>query len=143
MKISTKGRYGLRAVVDIAHQSKINGQKCVSIKSVAERQGLSENYLEQIISPLKKARVLTSVRGSGGGYLLAKAPREFTVGDILRVLEGPLAPADCVLDDAAACAESDCGTCSTKTVWSTLFDSINNVVDNITIEDLMNDTKLV
>jgi Rrf2 family protein len=137
MKISTKGRYGLRAIVDIAHNAALKQGSCVSLKSVAERQGISENYLEQIIAPLKKARLVHSVRGAGGGYYLAKPADELTVGDVLRILEGPLAPADCVLDEVSGCAESDCSSCSAKSVWASLFDSINNVVDNITIADLV------
>ena len=138
MKISTKGRYGLKAVVDIACNAS-GSDSCVSLKSIAERQGISENYLEQIVAPLKKARVLHSVRGAGGGYYLAKSPESLTVGEVLRILEGSLAPADCVLDDVASCADSDCASCSTKPVWTNLFDSINQVVDSITIADLMAD----
>ena len=137
MKISTKGRYGLKAVVDIAHHTQ--DQKCVSLKSVAERQGISENYLEQIIAPLKKARLLNSIRGAHGGYYLARQPEELTAGEVLRILEGPLAPADCVLDDDAHCGEAACEGCATKTVWANLFESINSVVDNITIASLMKD----
>jgi Rrf2 family protein len=136
VKISTRGRYGLRAIVDVAYNANLT-QGPVSLKSVAERQGISENYLEQIIAPLKRAGVVHSVRGAGGGYYLAKPAGELTVGDVLRVLEGPLAPADCVLDEVSGCAESDCSLCSAKPVWASLFDSINQVVDNITIADLV------
>lgn len=142
MKISTKGRYGLKAVVDIAGHTN-DEERCVSLKAVAGRQGISENYLEQIVAPLKKARVLHSVRGAGGGYYLAKSAESLTVGEVLRVLEGSLAPADCVLDDVAACADSDCASCSTKTVWESLFDSINQVVDSITIADLMKNIEMI
>lgn len=147
MRISTRGRYGLRAIVDIAYNTNAGNtaanqepKNCVSLKSVAERQGISENYLEQIIAPLKKARLVHSVRGAGGGYYLAKSAKELTVGDVLRILEGPLAPADCVLDETAGCAESDCSACAAKSVWASLFDSINHVVDNITIADLAEKT---
>lgn len=134
MRISTKGRYGLKAVVDIAASK----EKCVSLKSVAARQGLSENYLEHIIAPLRKARIVSSVRGSLGGYFLARSPQDLTVGDILRVLEGPLAPIDCVLDEeTGACGSADCSDCATKSVWMTLFDKINEVVDSISIADLV------
>lgn len=138
MKISTRGRYGLKAVVDIAYHTKET--KCVSLKSVSERQGISENYLEQIIAPLKKARILNSVRGAGGGYFLAKPPNQLTVGDVLRILEGPLSPVDCLLEDGITCGHDGfCGTCSTKSVWVSLFSSINELVDSFTIEDLMKD----
>ncbi|MDR2166401.1 MAG: Rrf2 family transcriptional regulator [Clostridiales bacterium] len=135
MKISTRGRYGLKAVVDIAYHTQ--SVKCVSLKAIAVRHGISENYLEQIIAPLKKAGVLISVRGAGGGYYLSKSPEKITIGEILRVLEGSLAPVDCVVEDDAACGESDCNSCTVKPLWSKLFDSINNVVDSATIADLL------
>ena len=135
MKISTKGRYGLKAVVDIAYHAR--NVRCVPLNAVAERQGISENYLEQIIAPLKKAGVVQSVRGAGGGYYLSREPADITVGEVLRVLEGPLAPADCVLDDDAGCGESDCGGCAVRDVWTKLFSSINEVVDSATIADLV------
>ncbi|MCL2235597.1 MAG: Rrf2 family transcriptional regulator [Defluviitaleaceae bacterium] len=139
MKISTKGRYGLKAVVDIAFYTQ--DTKCVSLKSVSERQGISENYLEQIIAPLKKARIVHSVRGAGGGYYLAKSPSELTAGDVLRILEGPLTPVDCLLENGATCGDGElnCATCSTKSVWTSLFKSINELVDSFTIADLMAD----
>ena len=135
MKISTRGRYGLKAVVDIAYHAQTI--KCVPLNAVAARQGISENYLEQIIAPLKKAGVVSSVRGAGGGYYLTRSPSETTVGEVLRSLEGTLAPADCVLDDDAGCGESDCGGCAVKSVWAKLFSSINEVVDSSTIADLV------
>lgn len=138
MKISTKGRYGLKAVVDIAYYTQ--DTKCVSLKSVSERQGISENYLEQIIAPLKKARIVHSVRGAGGGYFLAKPPSELTAGDVLRILEGPLSPVDCLLENGTTCGDDElCDTCSTKSVWVSLFSSINELVDSFTIADLMKD----
>jgi len=139
MKISTRGRYGLKAVVDIAFESSRQGDKCVSIKSIAERQGLSENYLEQIIAPLKKACIVHSVRGASGGYFLAKPAAELTVGEVLRILEGPLAPVDCVVDGTAACGDSDCTLCVMKPAWHTLFDKINELMDSITIAELASD----
>ena len=138
MKISTRGRYGLKAVVDIAYSLMRAGgpDKCVSIKSIAERQGISENYLEQIIAPLKKAGVLRSVRGAGGGYFLAKQPGELTAGEVLRILEGPLAPVDCVVDGVSVCGEADCELCVMKPALHSLFDRANELMDSITIEDL-------
>jgi Rrf2 family protein len=135
MRISTRGRYGLKAIVDIAYHTQ--SVRCVSLKAVSSRQGISENYLEQIIAPLKRAGVLGSVRGAGGGYFLSRPPEEITVGEVLRLLEGPLAPADCVLDEMASCGESDCSVCTVKDVWSLLFESINNVVDSTTVLDLL------
>jgi len=136
MKISTRGRYGLKVVVDIAQHIR-PGLRCVSLKSSAERLGISENYLEQIVAPLKKADVLRSVRGAGGGYYLARSPGELTVGEILRILEGNLAPTDCATGNDDSCGESDCGACPSKSVWQAIFNNVNQVVDSITIEDLL------
>jgi len=135
MRISTRGRYGLKAVVDIAHHTR--SVRCVSLKAVAERQGISENYLEQIIAPLKRAGVVNSIRGASGGYYLPRDAKSITVGEVLRVLEGTLAPAECVLDEDAGCGESDCSGCAVRSVWSKLFDSINEIVDSSTIADLV------
>lgn len=135
MKVSTKGRYGLRAIVDLALNDK-EGQ--VSLSSVAERQELSENYLEQLFSSLKKAGIVKSVRGAQGGYLLARPADKITVGDVLRSLEGTLCPVDCIdLDMPTSCDKSD--VCVTAPVWAKLRDKINEVVDSITIADLVLD----
>jgi len=135
MKISTKGKYGLKAVVDIAMFAE--DEKCVSIKAIAERQGLSENYLEQIIGSLRKAGVVQSKRGANGGYFITKPSCELTVGEVLRVLEGPLTPSDCIVSRTDSCGRSDCNICHTKDVWQILYDKINEVVDSISIEDLI------
>ena len=92
MKLSTKGRYGLRALIDLAQYS---GEAPVSITSISARQDISERYLEQLMAMLKKAGLVSSVRGAGGGYILAKDMREISVGDILRALEGSLEPVEC------------------------------------------------
>ncbi|MCL2854505.1 MAG: Rrf2 family transcriptional regulator [Defluviitaleaceae bacterium] len=137
MKISTKGRYGLKAVVDIGYYTR--DAKCVSLKSVSERQAISENYLEQIIAPLKRAGIVHSIRGANGGYFLGKDPKTLTAGDVLRILEGPLTPVDCLVENGPICGEADCGKCSTKSVWMSLFAGINELVDSFTIADLMAD----
>lgn len=134
MKISTRGRYGLKAMVDIAVNSADNS--CVCIKSVAERTGISESYLEQIISLLKKADILKSIRGASGGYILNKKPEEISVGDILRVVEGPLELVEC-LSSKEACGSSDCDSCTTKEVWAKLSESVSETADNITLADLI------
>lgn len=133
MKLSTKGRYGLRAMLDLA----LNAQEdAVSIKSISERQDISENYLEQIIATLKKLDYVQSTRGPKGGYVLMKQPKEISVGDILRALEGDLNPVDCIaVNEAKACNESE--MCVTKFVWKKISESINEVVDNITLQDLI------
>ncbi|MCF8018862.1 transcriptional regulator of cysteine biosynthesis [Petrocella atlantisensis] len=135
MKLSTKGRYGLRAMIDLAIHSKENQ---VSIKSISERQEISENYLERIIALLKKAGYVKSTRGAQGGYMLTKKPDQISVGNILRALEGDLNPVDCsLINDDKVCSESS--LCVTKFVWKRISDSINDVVDNISLQDLVNE----
>jgi Rrf2 family protein len=138
MKLSTKGRYGLKAMLDLAIH---NNEGQVVLKSIAERQGLSENYLEQLFAALKKAKLVKSLRGSQGGYLLGDKAENITVGDILRALEGSLAPADCVSEDwkGPMCENSD--FCVTRGVWEKIRDGINNVIDNITLQELVDDYK--
>lgn len=132
MKISTKGRYAVRVMLDMALH---NTGECIKVKDVAARQNVSDKYLEQIIAILNKAGYVRSVRGAGGGYRLTKAPKEYTVGNILRLTEGSLAPVACLEDGAEACNRVD--ECDTLDIWKQLYDAINNVVDNITLEDLV------
>ena len=135
MKLSTKGRYGLQAMVDLAVYSK---EKHVSLKSISERLSISENYLEQLIALLKKNGLVTSVRGAQGGYFLARDAEEITIGEILRALEGSLDPTDCTCEgNTVHCALN--GKCVTHSVWEKIRDSINKVVDNITLKQLMDD----
>ncbi len=139
MKLSTKGTYGLRAMIDLAIYG---GEGQISIKNISERQNISENYLEQIIAVLKKSGFVKSSRGAQGGYSLNKQTIEISVGDILRVLEGDLNPVDCiVVNEDKQCFESE--SCVTKFVWKKISDSINEVVDNITLEDLVNEQKRI
>lgn len=132
MKISTKGRYAVRVMLDLA---KHNTGECIKVKEIAERQGVSEKYLEQIIGVLNKAGYVKSVRGAQGGYRLVKEPGEYTVGMILRLTEGSLAPVACLETDAEACDRVD--TCETLAVWKELQNAINRVVDGVTIADLL------
>lgn len=133
MKLTTKGRYGLRAVIDLAVYAK---DEPVSLAAVAERQNISISYLEQLIAKLKKAEIVQSTRGAQGGYTLAKAPEEISVGAVLRALEGNLNPVDCVETNGdAACAASD--FCVTKYVWKRISDSINDTVDAIFLSELI------
>ncbi len=135
MKLSTKGRYGLRAMIDLGIYGIDNK---VSIKSIAKRQQISENYLEQLIAMLKKAGLVKSSRGAYGGYQLTKDTKDISLGEILRALEGDLNPVDCVTNnDKKVCEVSD--TCATKFVWKKISDSINNVVNNIMLETLVNE----
>ncbi len=132
MKLSTKGRYGLRAMIDIA-QSTEKGP--ITTHSIAERQGISERYLEQLMVPLKRARLVKSVRGFQGGYMLAKNPEDITVGDIIRSLEGPIAPVECVSEvNPGGCERSD--YCATRGLWTKVRDSIAEVLDSYSLADL-------
>ncbi len=141
MKLSTKGRYGVMAMVDLALNAEAGP---VSLKAVAERQGLSESYLEQLAGPLRKAGLITGVRGAQGGYTLAREPQEITVGDIVRILEGPIAPVDCARegDEGAPiqhCAKSQ--GCVARGVWVKLRDSIARALDSVTLADLCEEAK--
>ena len=140
MKISTRGRYGLRAMADLAARG---GGDYIKLNSVAERQGIPEHYLEQLIAALKKAGYVNSARGARGGYFLAMPPESISVGDILRALEGPLYPVDCVSDEGdASCGGSDCKSCVAKPVWEKIYGSLSGVVDSITLADLINGEKI-
>ena len=132
MKISSKGRYALRLMLDIAQHD--NGNP-VRIKDISMRQEISDKYLEQIISILNKAGFVRSVRGPQGGYLLTHSPEEYTVGMILRLTEGSLAPVACLDGDVNTCERQE--NCVTLRVWNRLKDAINDVVDNITLADLL------
>ena len=133
MKISTKGRYALRLMVDLAMAG---GGQPVSLQDVAHRQQLSDKYLEQIVTPLSRAGLVRSVRGAGGGYLLARDPEEYTVGENLRVLEGNLAPVSCVdQDDTCRCGRTD--RCVTVEVWREIQAAVSSVVDRMTLADLV------
>ena len=132
MKISTKGRYALRLMIDIAMHNEAGP---VRIKDISSRQGISDKYLEQIISVLHKAGYVRSIRGPQGGYLLVKKPKEYTVGMILRLTEGSLAPVSCLDYE-----ENDCerqSSCATLILWKRLNDAIKSVVDNVTLADLV------
>jgi Rrf2 family protein len=133
LKISTKGRYALRMMLDIALHD--NGVP-VRIKDISARQEISLKYLEQIVSALVRAKYLKSVRGPQGGYLLAKKASEYTVGDILRVTEGSLSPVECLAGDVNDCPRR--GSCVTLRLWEELDEAISKVVDSYTIEDLKN-----
>ena len=135
MKISTKGRYAMWLMLDLAEHAE---EGCASVKSIAQRQGISDKYLEQIIKSLSEAGLVESHRGKQGGYTLTKPVQEYTVGEILRVTEGSLALVSCV-EDASCCAQ--CGGCVTKDVWQKISDAINDVVDHITLDTLVQKQK--
>lgn len=132
MKISTRGRYALRLMLDLALAPK---DEYITIKSIAARQDISEKYLEQIITTLSRTGYVKSIRGAQGGYKLAKPAEEYTVGMILRLIEGSLVPVACMEDDPNQCPRSS--MCVTLDVWKQIDDAVNNVVDNITLADLV------
>ncbi len=132
MKVSTKGRYALRLMLDLATY---NTGEPVTLKDIARRQDISEKYLEQIISMLGKSGLVQSIRGSQGGYLLRRDPADYTVGDILRVTEGDLSLVDCISPDGPDC-DREAG-CVTVRVWRILTDAINQAADSITLADLV------
>lgn len=132
MKISTKGRYALRMMIDLAEH-----QNCgfVALKDIADRQNISKKYLEQIIPILGKSDILKTTRGSQGGYMLSKSPDKYTVGEILRLTEGSLAPVDCLNQDPIECERSS--ECATLPVWQGLNKVINEYLDSITLQDIL------
>lgn len=132
MKVSTRGRYALRLMLDIAINS---ASRPVSIKDIAKRQDISDKYLEQIISILNTAGFVRSVRGAQGGYTLTRRPDQYTVGMILRLTEGSLAPVPCVDECPVPCRKID--NCATAELWARLGKAITDVVDNITLADLV------
>jgi transcriptional regulator, Rrf2 family len=132
MKISTKGRYALRLMVDLA-EHKDSG--FIALKDVAKRQNISKKYLEQIVPVLNGAGLLTTNRGNRGGYKLAKEPKEYTVGDILRITEGSIAPVSCLESDVNSCERKN--FCQTLYVWEGLYKVVNEYLDSITVQDIV------
>lgn len=137
MKLSTKGRYGLRALIDLAQYSE---NEPVSITSISDRQGISERYLEQLMGMMKKAGLVKSIRGAGGGYVLAGELKEISVGDVLRALEGSLEPVECSgLNPDEGCKAAD--SCVTKYVWQRINESINHTVDEMKLDQLVEESR--
>lgn len=125
MKISTKGRYGLTIMIELARK---HGEGPISLKVIAQNNDLSEHYLEQLIAPLRNAGLVKSIRGAYGGYILGSEPQNITAGDIIRVLEGPISPVEGIEDEEPAKRE----------LWIRIRDAVKDVLDNTTIEDLAN-----
>ena len=132
MKISTKGRYAIRVILDIAMH---DDGKYIPLKDIAKRQDLTVKYLEQIISLLNKAGYLQSLRGNAGGYRLSKKPEECIIGDILRITEGDLAPIPCLKDEINNCSRAN--ECITLPFWQGLDKVIKYYVESVTIQDLI------
>lgn len=135
MKLSTKGRYGVKAMVDLAIHY---GKQPSSIKNIAERQNISEYYLEQLFSSLRKSELIKSVRGAQGGYMLSRDPKDITVLQIMEVLEGPVEISDCIDENnEKSCDNMDC--CATRLLWSRIKESIDSVMESTTLEDMLED----
>ncbi len=135
MILSTKGRYGVKAALDLALHY---GEGPVPLNSIAERQNVSDPYLEQLIAVLKKDGLVKSVRGAQGGYMLARDPSKIYVGDLLRSLEGPMSPAECVMEDQdSECIKAD--YCVTRVIWEKIKESIDSVIDSISLQDMVDE----
>ena len=135
MKISTKGRYALRLVIDLAEHT---GEGFISLKDVADRQSISKKYLEQIVPMLNKSGILHTNRGNRGGYILSADPSELSVGDVLRATEGSLAPVSCLDYEPNTCDRAD--ECATLYVWEGLFKAVTEYLDGISIKDIIEHT---
>ena len=133
MKISTKGRYAIKLMLDLA--TYYNGEP-VKIKDIARRQHISDKYLEQIVPLLNKSNMLRTNRGYQGGYRLSKAPEEYTVGEVLRITEGDLAPVACLQTGVVDCPRAE--QCLTISVWEGLYKVVNRYLDSITLQDILN-----
>lgn len=136
MKISTKGRYALRMLVDLAEH---RNEGYVALKDIAKRQDISKKYLEQIVSILNRPDILKTNRGYQGGYMLAQTPDKYTVGDILRITEGTLAPVSCLEQEENSCERS--AYCSTLFIWEGLYKAVNEYLDSITLQDVIDRKK--
>lgn len=132
MKISTRGRYAIRVMLDLAEH---NNGEYIPLMDIAKRQEISEKYLESIVAVLSKNKFVIALRGKGGGYRLAKTPEEYTIGSILKVAEGSLAPIACLEDEPNQCQKA--GECKTLKMWQDLYKLINDYFENITLQDLL------
>ena len=132
MKVSTKGRYALRTMIDLAQHS---GDGLITLKDVAVRQELSQKYLEQIVTQLSKAGLVKGVRGPQGGYRLAREPKDYNVAEILRLVEGSLAPVECLETDVNSCER--CASCATVDMWAGLYKVVNDYLEGVTLQDMM------
>lgn len=132
MKISTKGRYALRMLIDLAEH---RGDGFIPLKDVAERQDISKQYLEQIVTLLNTSNILRSSRGKQGGYMLAKEPSQYTIGQVLRLTEGNLTPVVCLDDEINRCPKA--ATCKTLPIWKKFSTVITDYLDSVTLQDML------
>lgn len=137
MKLSTKGQYGVKAMFDLALHY---GSEPTSLKGIAERQGISEYYLEQLMAVLRREKLVNSIRGAQGGYVLARDPSDIKVGTILGVLEGPIEISEC-LDKNAECSRMN--YCATRLIWVKIRSAIDEVVNSISLQDMINDYNML
>ena len=131
MRLSTKGRYGARAMLDLALNS---GEGPILLRDIARRQEVSEKYLEHSITALRKAGLVRSIRGARGGYLLARLPSEIRLSEIMEVLEGSMAPVECV-DDPQVCQRAQ--LCVTRDIWAKMKEATDNILESITLQDMV------
>ena len=136
MIVSTKGRYALRVMVHFAQRG---GEEYIPLKEIAEAEGISQKYLESIMTTLSKAGFVDAAAGKGGGYRLNRKPEEYTVGSILKLTEGSLATVSCTAQGPAACSRTSC--CRTLPMWEKLDRMVNDFFESITLQDLLNDTE--
>ncbi len=134
MIVSTKGRYALRVMVGLAMADR---QRYIPLKEIAQSEGISQKYLEAIMTVLSKADFVDAVHGKGGGYRLNRAPKEYTVGAILKLTEGSLAAVSCTAQGPSACARSTC--CQTKPMWDRLDSMIDSFFESITLQDILDE----
>lgn len=135
MKISTRGRYAIRVMLDLAEH---NTGEYIPLTDIAKRQGISEKYLEAIVSSLVKAGFLIALRGKKGGYKLSKSPEQYTIRNILRITEGAFAPVACLETEENSCERA--AECKTLKMWENLQKLVNDYFENITLQDLLSDT---
>jgi len=136
LKLSTKGQYGVRAMFEVARNY---GKGTTTIKEISERQDVSVSYLEQLLNRLRRAGLVDSVKGPGGGYVLTREPAQVTIGDILRVLEGPVAITSCMDPSADGCERVD--SCVARLLWKSLGERIEKFLDQITLQELLEEEK--
>lgn len=136
MIVSTKGRYALRVMVNFAQRG---GNDYIPLKEIAEQEGISQKYLESIMTVLSKAGFVDAVHGKGGGYRLNRSPRDYTIGGILKLTEGSLSAVSCTSQGAAACSRTEC--CQAKPMWDRLDKLIDDFFEGITLEDLLSENK--
>lgn len=138
MRLSIKAEYGLRAMFELARRY---GQGPIPLRIIAEEQEISENYLEQLIAVLRRSGLVESVRGPQGGYFLAFPPGDIKVGDVIRVVEGPIAPMDCVSESIQKAHCRRAGTCASQVIWEKVRDSINEVLDGYYLSDMVREAE--